>query len=77
MHEAKQAAINGAFNAAVERYQAGNVRSAMLILQRLTLVAPTDVGVWRALARCHEELGEGDTADKLRWLSETLAEAAS
>lgn len=77
MHEAKQAAINGAFNAAVERYQAGNVRTAMLILQRLTLVAPTDVGVWCALARCHEELGEAEVADKLRWLGKALAEAVS
>jgi Flp pilus assembly protein TadD len=77
MFAISQGAINAAFNQAVEGYEAGDVRKAKRILQFLAVLAPTDAGVWRALARCHEDEGDVDVAGNLRWLGDALAEGAS
>ena len=76
MSNNSQGAISAVFNKAVESSQAGDLRTAALLLQRLTLLAPTDVGVWRALARCHDQFGESEVAEHLRWLGQSLAEGA-
>jgi Flp pilus assembly protein TadD len=69
-----QAAVDAAFNIAVDRYEAGDLGGAMNILRLLATVAPSDEGVWRALARCHEELEQPEVAEFLRNLSTTIAE---
>lgn len=69
-------AISAVFNQAVESAQAGDLQQATLLLQRLTLLAPTDDGVWRALAWCHDQQGESEVADHLLWLGQTIAEGA-
>ena len=74
MSQLPQGAIDAAFNLAVTNYRAGDLPGAMDILRLLTLVAPRDQGVWRALARCHEDAGEHEVAEKLRWVGQTIAE---
>jgi Flp pilus assembly protein TadD len=65
-------AVDAAFNVAVDHYEAGRLDRAMELLQFLAFVAPTDRGVWRALARCHEDLGQSEVGAFLISLSETL-----
>ncbi len=71
-----QAAVDAAFNIAVDRYEAGDVDEAMHLLRLLAMVAPSDRGVWLALARCHDELEQSETAEFLRNLSTIIAELA-
>jgi predicted Zn-dependent protease len=70
-------AIGAVFNVAVARYGAGAIDEAIAILQLLSFLAPTDKGVWLALAQCHEELGQEAVADRLRCLAEQIEEAAA
>lgn len=77
MSHVTQGAVDAAFNVAVRRYEAGDLDAAMDIFRALALIAPTDGGVWRALARCHEEVGEPEVAEKLRWLGRALTEGVS
>lgn len=70
-------AVNAVFNVAVERYGAGAIDEAIAILQLLSFLAPTDRGVWLALAQCHEELGQEAVADSLRSLADRIEEVAA
>ena len=63
-----RAHLDAVFNAAVEQHEQGRVVEALEILQLLSLLDPRDEGVWRALARCHEDLGQPDVAGFLRSL---------
>ncbi|HEU4405473.1 MAG TPA: tetratricopeptide repeat protein [Polyangiaceae bacterium] len=77
MSPVSQGVVNAAFNQAVKRHAEGDLGKAMNILQFLTILAPTDAGVWFALARCHDDAGEPEVAERLRWLGRSLAEAGA
>lgn len=62
-------AFDAMFNLAVDCYEKGDVRGALEMFQVLSLVNPSDEGVWAAMARCHEDLDEGAVAVFLRSLS--------
>ena len=71
-----QGAVDAGFNYAVSSYEAGDWVTTMNILRFLSILAPTDAGIWRALARCHEDLGEEGIAEYLRRVG-CLVEVAS
>lgn len=66
------------FNQAAERHERGQVAEALTMFQLLSFLNPHDAGVWRALARCHDDLGEGSTAALIRAIGARIeAEVAS
>ncbi len=71
----EQTTLDGIFNVAADYYAAGALDDAMAILQMLTLLSPADDGVWRALAQCHDDLGQTTVADELRLIPGRIAEA--
>jgi Flp pilus assembly protein TadD len=73
----EQAAFDALFNRAADLHDAGNVEAAAALLRSLTIINPLDQGVWRALAACHDEVGEDDVGEMLLSISEQLQEAVS
>lgn len=65
------------FNLAVDRHEAGNIKEALAVFQSLSLIDPRDMGVWEAIARCHEDLGQPYIAALVLSLAEQSREAAS
>ncbi|MCS6900696.1 MAG: tetratricopeptide repeat protein [Myxococcales bacterium] len=56
------------FNLAVDCHERGKIEDALDMFRALSFLAPHDPGVWNALARCHEDLGQEETAALLRSL---------
>ena len=64
----ERAQLDAVFNAAIDQHEQGRVVEALEILQLLSLLDPRDQGVWRALARCHDDLGQPEVGGFLRSL---------
>ncbi|RYZ16575.1 MAG: hypothetical protein EOO70_04135 [Myxococcaceae bacterium] len=62
------------FNRAIDFHEDGAVEDALEIFRLLAFLAPGDGGVWRALARCHDDLGQHDAAERLRELGQQVDE---
>ena len=73
----RKLAFDAMFNLAVDCHERGKVEDALHMFLALSLMEPRDAGVWGALARCHEDLGQGDVAALLRSVGEQIQEAAS
>ena len=64
--------IASVYNQGADLLDRGDVAGATNLFRLLALVAPTDQGVWEALAKCHEAEGEHDVAESLLVLSKSI-----
>lgn len=69
--------IDAMFNLAVDCRERGKIDEALEMFRFLSALDPRDAGVWRAMARCHEDLGQTEAAAAIRSLGEQLAGQAS
>lgn len=69
-------AFDAMFNLGVDRHEQGKIEEALRLFQLLSFLAPRDQGVWLALARCHDDLGQPAEASFLRSIGQQIAELA-
>lgn len=65
------------YNIAVGCHETGKVEDALDMFRTLSFLDPTDMGVWRGMARCHTDLGQEDIAMYLISIGEQIQEVAS
>lgn len=78
--ESSKLLFDAMFNLAVDCHEKGKLQDALEMFQALSLVDPQDAGVWQALARCHDDLGQADVAAMVRSIGaqiEEIKESAS
>lgn len=67
-------AFDAMFNLAVDCHERGKIEDALDMFRALSFLDPRDPGVWSAMARCHEDLGQEETAALLRSLGAQIQE---
>jgi Tfp pilus assembly protein PilF len=70
----RQVAFDAMFNLAVDCHERGKIEDALDMFRTLSFVNPCDPGVWSAMARCHEDLGQEETAALLRSIGAQIQE---
>lgn len=65
--------IDAMFNLAVDCRERGKIDEALEMFRFLSALDPHDAGVWQAMARCHDDLGQTAAAAAIRSLGEQLA----
>jgi hypothetical protein len=67
-----QVAFDAMFNLAVDCHERGKIEDALHMFRTLSFLEPRDLGVWKAMARCHADLGQEDTAALLLAVGEQI-----
>ncbi|MCU0655210.1 MAG: hypothetical protein MUF64_07960 [Polyangiaceae bacterium] len=67
-----QVAFDAMFNLAVDCHERGKIEDALDMFRALSFLEPRDLGVWKAMARCHADLGQEDTAALLLAVGEQI-----
>ncbi len=70
----RQAAFDAMFNLAADCHERGKIEDALDMFRALSFLDPRDPGVWSAMARCHEDLGQEETAALLRSIGAQIQE---
>ena len=58
---------------ALQLFERGHVERAADLLRALIVAQPRDRLAWRALATCHDAMGDDELGDSLRELAELVA----
>ena len=58
---------------ALQLFERGHVERAADLLRALIVAEPRDRAAWRALATCHDAMGDEELGDSLRELADLVA----
>jgi hypothetical protein len=58
----RKLAFDAMYNLAIDCHEKGKIEDALDMFRALSFIDPRDPGVWKAMARCHEDLGQEETA---------------